>query len=123
VREDLRALVREPLGEEAGLLVVDETGFRQKGKQSAGVAPQDSSPAGGRANCQSGVYLLAASPKGAAFLDRDRDRPQEGTPDRVRCRAAGVPETAGCAPKGALAQRMLARAVAAGGGGRYERWR
>jgi SRSO17 transposase len=114
VRDDLRAYVLEHLGEEAGILVVDETGFLKKGKKSAGVAPQYSGTAGGRANCQIGVFLLYASPKGAAFLDRDLYLPDEWTQDRVRCREAGVPETAGFATKGALAQRMLARAFAAG---------
>ena len=114
VRDDLRAYVLEHLGEEAGILVVDETGFLKKGKESAGVAPQYSGTAGGRANCQIGVFLLSARPKGAAFLDRDLYLPDEWTQDRVRCRAAGVPETAGFATKGALAQRMLARAFAAG---------
>jgi SRSO17 transposase len=114
VRDDLRTYVLEHLGEAAGILVVDETGFLKKGKKSAGVAPQYSGTAGGRANCQIGVFLLYASPKGAAFLDRDRYLPEEWTQDRVRCREAGVPETAGFASKGALAQRMLARAFAAG---------
>ena len=71
VRDDLRRYVLEHLGEEAGILVVDETGLLKKGKKSAGVAPQYSGTAGGRAHCQIGVFLLYASPKGAAFLDRD----------------------------------------------------
>ena len=58
VRDDLRTSVLERLGEEAGILVVDETGFLKKGKKSAGVAPQYSGTAGGRANCQIGVFLL-----------------------------------------------------------------
>jgi hypothetical protein len=40
----------------------------------------------------------------------------------VRCRAAGVPETAGFATKGALAQRMLARAFAAGARAAWATW-
>jgi SRSO17 transposase len=65
VRDELRSYVLAHLGEEAGILVVDETGFLKKGKKSAGVAPQYSGTAGGRANCQIGVFLLYASPKGA----------------------------------------------------------
>ena len=114
VRDDLRTYVLERLGEEAGMLVVDETGFLKKGKKSAGVAPQYSGTAGGRANCQIGVFLVYASPKGAAFLDRELYLPDEWMQDRVRCREAGVPEAVGFATKGALAQRMLARAFAAG---------
>lgn len=40
VREELRAYVLAHLGKEAGILVVDETGFLKKGRKSAGVAPQ-----------------------------------------------------------------------------------
>lgn len=40
VRDELRAYVLAHLGDEAGVLVVDETGFLKKGKKSAGVAPQ-----------------------------------------------------------------------------------
>jgi SRSO17 transposase len=118
VRDDLRTYVLAHLGDEAGILVVDETGFLKKGKKSAGVAPQYSGTAGGRANCQIGVFLLYASlyasPKGAAFIDRELYLPGDWTEDPVRCREAGIPEAVGFATKGELAQRMLARAFAAG---------
>jgi SRSO17 transposase len=39
-RDELRSYVLAPLGEQAGIVVVDETGFLKKGKKSAGVAPQ-----------------------------------------------------------------------------------
>jgi SRSO17 transposase len=114
VREQLRAYVLDHLGEAAGILVVDETGFLKKGKKSAGVAPQYSGTAGGRANCQIGVFLLYASSKGAAFIDRELYLPQEWTEDRVRCCEAGIPEAVGFATKGELAQHMLTRAFTAG---------
>jgi SRSO17 transposase len=114
VRDDLRTYVLAHLGEEADVLVVDEAGFLKKGKKSAGVAPQYSGTAGGRANCQIGVFLLSASLKGAAFIDRELYLPADWTEDPVRCREAGIPEAVGFATKGELAQRMLARAFAAG---------
>ncbi len=114
VRDDLRAYVTEHLGEGDGLLVVDETGFLKKGKKSAGVARQYSGTAGRRENSQVGVFLLYASSQGAAFLDRELYLPEEWTTDRVRCREAGIPEEVVFATKGDLAQRMLARAFAAG---------
>jgi SRSO17 transposase len=114
VRDEVRAYVLDQLGEEAGILVVDETGFLKKGKKSAGVAPQYSGTAGGRANCQIGVFLLYASAQGAAFLDRELYLPEEWTTDRVRCREAGIPDAVGFATKGTLAQRMLQRTFAAG---------
>ena len=48
VRDELRTYVIEQLGEPAGILVVDETGFIKKGKKSAGVARQYSGTAGRR---------------------------------------------------------------------------
>src|SRR5258707_13838045 len=96
------------------MLVVNETGFLNKGKKSAGVAPQYSGTAGGRANCQIGVFLLYASPKGAAFIDRELYLPEVWSEDRVRCRESGIPDAVGFATKGELAQRMLTRAFTAG---------
>jgi SRSO17 transposase len=114
VRDDLRAYISEHLGEENGVLVIDETGFIKKGKKSAGVARQYSGTAGRRENSQIGVFLLYASCQGAGFLDRELYLPQEWTVDRVRCREAGIPDEVGFATKGDLAQRMLSRAFAAG---------
>jgi SRSO17 transposase len=114
VRDELRAYVLDYLAEEDGILVVDETGFLKKGKKSAGVARQYSGTAGRRENCQIGVLLLYASTKGTAFIDRELYVPEEWTQDRVRCREAGIPDSAGFATKGELAQRMLERAFAAG---------
>ena len=70
VRDELRTYVIEQVGEPDGILVVDETGFVKKGKKSAGVARQYSGTAGRRENSQVGVFLLYASSKGAAFIDR-----------------------------------------------------
>ena len=114
VRDDLQTYVIEHLGEDSGVLVVDETGFVKKGKKSAGVARQYSGTAGRRENSQVGVFLLYASVKGAAFLDRALYLPEEWTTDRVRCREAGIADAVEFATKGALAQQMLVRAFAAG---------
>lgn len=114
VRDDVQAYVVEQLGDANAILVVDETGFLKKGKQSAGVARQYSGTAGRRENCQIGVFLLYASSRGAAFLDRALYLPEEWTRDRVRCREAGIPDEVLFATKGELAQQMLARAFAAG---------
>src|SRR6266516_4679567 len=114
VRDDLRTYVIEHLGEAGGILAVDETGFLKKGKKSAGVARQYSGTAGRRENSQIGVFLLYASSKGAAFIDRALYLPEEWMVDRVRCREAGIPDEVEFATKGELAQQMLARAFAAG---------
>ena len=113
VRDELRTYVIEQLGAPEGILVVDETGFVKKGKQSAGVARQYSGTAGRRENSQIGVFLLYASSSGSAFIDRALYLPEEWTADRVRCRQAGIPDEVAFATKGELAKLMLARALAA----------
>ena len=114
VRDDLRALVVEQLGDPAAVLVLDETGFLKKGTKSVGVQRQYSGTAGRRENQQIGVFLLYASARGAAFLDRALYLPEVWTDDAARRAAAGVPAAVAFATKGELAAAMLARAFAAG---------
>jgi SRSO17 transposase len=114
VRDDLRAYVVEHLGDPGAVLVVDETGFLKKGTKSVGVARQYSGTAGRVENCQIGVFLAYASPRGHAFLDRELYLPEAWAADAARRAEAGVPGDVGFATKGGLARRMLARAFAAG---------
>src|ERR687890_953951 len=81
VRDDLRGYVVEHLGDDAAVLVIDETGFLKKGRKSAGVARQYSGTAGRIENCQIGVFLAYASPHGQAFLDRALYLPRRWTED------------------------------------------
>jgi SRSO17 transposase len=114
VRDDLRAYVTEHLGEAAGVMIVDETGFLKKGTKSVGVQRQYSGTAGRIENCQIGVFLGYASSQGRAFLDRELYLPQAWARDHARRGEAGVPPEVTFATKPALAQQMLARAFAAG---------
>ncbi|MFN2383743.1 MAG: IS701 family transposase [Gemmatimonadota bacterium] len=114
VRDDLRAYVVEHLGDPAGVLVVDETGFLKKGTKSVGVQRQYSGTAGRIENCQVGVFLAYASGAGRAFLDRELYLPEAWADDTARRREAGVPAAVGFATKPRLAQAMLGRAFAAG---------
>ena len=113
VRDDLRAYVVEHLGDAEAALVIDETGFLKKGSKSVGVARQYSGTAGRIENCQIGVFLAYASPRGHAFLDRALYLPKTWAEDAARREAAGVPPDVRFATKGELAQAMLARAFAA----------
>lgn len=114
VRDDLRAYVVERLGDPTAVLVIDETGFLKKGAKSAGVARQYSGTAGRIENCQIGVFLAYASPRGRAFLDRALYLPKAWTADAPRRAEAGIPPEVPFATKSDLAQAMLARAFAAG---------
>ncbi len=64
LRDILRGYVCEQLGDAKAVLVIDETGFVKKGTKSVGVQRQYSGTAGGIENCQLGVFLTYASPKG-----------------------------------------------------------
>jgi SRSO17 transposase len=114
VREDLRHYVVEHLGGSEAVLVMDETGFVKKGTKSVGVQRQYSGTAGRIENCQIGVFLVYASRKGKAFLDRGLYLPKEWADDKERRVEAGVPEDVVFQTKPQLAQMMLQRAMEAG---------
>ena len=114
VRDDLIRYVAEQLGEPAGVLIVDETGFLKKGDKSAGVARMYSGTAGRIENCQIGVFCAYRSSRGQALVDRALYLPKDWTEDRPRRQAAHVPEEVGFATKPELARRMIARTLDAG---------
>ena len=114
VRDDLRAYVAAELGDPDGVLVVDETGFLKKGTRSCGVARQYSGTAGRIENCQIGVFLGYASPKGRAGVDRALYLPRAWADDPARRAAAGVPEAVAFRTKPQLALEMIEAALAAG---------
>lgn len=114
VRNDVRGYVVEHLGDPAGVLVVDETGFLKKGTKSAGVARQYSGTAGRIENCQIGVFLGYASRNARTFLDRELYLPKAWAEDRDRCREAAVAGDVEFATKPELAMRMIGRALDAG---------
>jgi SRSO17 transposase len=114
VRDDVRDYVVEVIGEPAGVLVADETGFVKKGIRSAGVQRQYTGTAGKTENCQIGTFLCYATGRGRALIDRELYLPQSWTGDRDRCRAAAIPDEVEFATKPQQARAMLERAVAAG---------
>ena len=114
VQEDLQAHVAAALGDPAGVLVVDETGFVKKGAHSCGVGRQYSGTAGRIENCQISVFLGYASPKGRAGLDRALYLPREWAEDPGRRTQTGVPEAVAFRTKPQLALAMIERALDAG---------
>ena len=111
IRDDLRAYVVDALGDPAGVLVVDETGFLKQGTKSVGVQRQYSGTAGRIENCQIGVFLAYTSAKGRAGIDRALYLPREWTTDPARCMAAGVPPDVPFQTKPQLALTMVERAL------------
>jgi SRSO17 transposase len=59
----------EDLGDTAGVLIFDESGFVKKGNDSVGVSRQYCGNVGKVENCQVGVYAAYASRHGYGFLD------------------------------------------------------
>jgi SRSO17 transposase len=113
VRDDLVDYIAQELGDEDGILVVDETGFLKKGVHSAGVQRQYSGTAGRIENCQIGVFLSYASRHGRALMDRELYMSRSWTDDMPRRVAAKVPGSVEFATKPQLARRMIERALAA----------
>jgi SRSO17 transposase len=111
VRDDLRRWVIQELGDPNGVLVVDETSFPKQGKHSAGVARQYCSTLGKVANCQVGVFLGYASPKGHAGIDRALFIPREWSADPQRCHQAGFAAGLPHRTKPQLALHMVERAL------------
>ena len=114
VTEELQRFVGELLGAEDGVFLIDETGFAKQGKKSAGVARQYSGTLGKVGNCQIGVFLAYASPKGHAAVDAELFLPESWTEDPARCRAAGVPKEVGYRTKPEIALALLEQARKAG---------
>jgi len=114
LRDDLVRYVVENLADPGGVLIIDESGFLKKGDKSVGVKRQYSGTAGRVENCQVGVFLAYATPKGHTFLDRALYLPEEWVHDPARREQAKVPEEVSFATKPQLAKQMLVRAWEAG---------
>lgn len=114
LRDKVRSYVVEALGDQSGVLVVDETGFVKKGVHSVGVARQYSGTAGRIENSQVGVFLGYASRFGQALIDRQLYLPQSWANDSERRAAVSVPEDISFATKPAIARNLIASALDAG---------
>jgi SRSO17 transposase len=114
VRDDVRALLVDHLGDPGAVLVIDETGDLKKGSRTVGVQRQDTGTAGKVDNAQVAVYLAYATPAGRGVVDRELYLPQGWLDDPARCQVAGVPDQVGFATKPELARMMLERALEAG---------
>ncbi len=64
VRDDLRTAVLEHLGEEAGILVVDETGFLKKGRNRLVSRRSTAAPLGAVRTARSGSSSCMPAPRG-----------------------------------------------------------
>lgn len=65
-----RSIVNDDMGDPEGVLIFDESGFRKKGKDSAGVGRQYCGNIGKVDNCQVGVFAAYASDRGYALIGK-----------------------------------------------------
>jgi SRSO17 transposase len=114
MRDELRTYVCEALADPQAIFILDETGFLKKGTKSVGIQRQYSGTAGRIENCQIGVFLAYASPKGHALIDRELYLPKSWTQAPERCQEAHVPGEITFATKPSLALQMLQRTWDAG---------
>jgi SRSO17 transposase len=116
VRDELIRYVHKNLltPNEAGVLIVDETGFLKKGNKSAGVQRQYSGTAGRIENCQIGVFLALAGVNGRALIDRELYLPKSWCDDAERRKSAAIPADITFSTKQQLAKKMLNRAFERG---------
>ncbi len=112
-RTALCGYVQDHLGDAQAVGIIDETAFLKKGTHSAGVARQYSGTAGRVENCQVGVFLAYAA-RGCTLLDAELYLPEGWTNEPARLQGVGLAPDTPFATKPQLAQRLLARAQAAG---------
>jgi SRSO17 transposase len=109
VRDDLRQYALEHLGQEAAIVVIDESSFPKRGKKSAGVQVQYCGTTGQVENCQVGVFLAYVTARGHTLIDRELYLPLEWTEDPKRCQEASIPASVRFQTKPELAVQMLER--------------
>jgi SRSO17 transposase len=89
---ELRAHVREELGDAEGVLIIDPSAFAKKGSESCGVDRQWCGRLGKIDNCQVGVFLAYAGRGGWGPLDRRLYLTQERATDGKHRKKTHVPK-------------------------------
>jgi SRSO17 transposase len=104
------SLVGEWLGDPAGVVIADGSGFPKQGQPSVGVASQYCGHVGKVANCQEGAFVVYASPRGYAFWDERLYLPEDWftAAYRERWQACRIPEDQAFRSEPELALDMIA---------------
>jgi len=111
-----QGLINETLGEEDGVMLIDESSMVKQGTKSVGVAAQYCGSVGKTANGQVGVYLGYASRKGYSLIEGRLFMPEkwfeeEQTEQREEC---GVPEDLVFKTKPEIGLELLENAIKRG---------
>jgi SRSO17 transposase len=92
VLAELRLHAAEELGDPAGILIIDPTSFVKKGCESVGVKRQYCGRLGKVENCQVGLFIGYASPKGHTLVHAELHVPEDWATDSARRAKCYVPE-------------------------------
>ncbi len=90
--------------------IIDETSDVKQGDKTPGVKRQWCGTVGKTENCIVTVHLAYASGDFHCLLDGDLFLPEDWSDDRVRCRAAGIPDEVVYRPKWKIALELFDRA-------------
>jgi SRSO17 transposase len=94
--------------------IIDDTGFRKKGRHSVGVARQYLGELGKQDNCQVAVSLSLANAWASLPVAFDLYLPKDWAEDFGRRKTVGVPEEVAFATKPEIALEQIRQALAAG---------
>jgi SRSO17 transposase len=110
---ELQRHVAAELGHAEGIFVLDSSGFPKQGQASCGVARQWCGRLGKVDNCQVGVFLAYAAPRGGALVDARLYLPEDWAADAERRTQTHVPDAVAFQEKWRLGLDLLDRARAA----------
>lgn len=111
MRERLQQRVAQRYGHPHSVGIIDETSFVKKGDQTACVQRQHCGAVGKQENCVVSVHLGYATPQFHTLVDGELYLPEQTWhQDRVRCRAAGIPDELVYRAKWQIALEQLRRA-------------
>jgi SRSO17 transposase len=92
VLDELRRHVRAEIADPQGVLVLDPSAVAKKGTESCGVQRQWCGSLGKIENCQVGVFLGYATPRGKALVAARLFLPRERAADQEHCKKTHVPK-------------------------------
>jgi SRSO17 transposase len=114
MRAQQHIVIAADLGQAAGVVIVDGSGFPKQGSHSVGVAAQYCGHLGKVANCQEGVFLVYVSTQGYAFLDQRLYLPERWFTEgyRERWKACRIPAEVQFQTEPQLALEMIRELIA-----------
>jgi len=109
-RNRLQEIVKRDHSGPNSVGIIDETSDVKQGDKTPGVKRQWCGTVGKTENCIVTVHLAYASGDFHCLLDGDLFLPEDWSDDRVRCRAAGIPDDVAYRPKWKIALELFDRA-------------